>query len=74
MQTFSDWVKALSLLTEKTSRAGFAYWAYPDLYIRSHYPDLYFMPVAADARQKMGPHDPTHTLHHALHQIHPSMK
>lgn len=31
------------------------HWAYPDSYIRSHYPASYFTPVAADAIQKMGP-------------------
>ena len=36
-------------------RAGIAHWAYPDGYIRSHYPAGYFMPTAADALQKMGP-------------------
>jgi hypothetical protein len=29
-------------------------WAYPDGYIRSHYPGGYFTPAAADAIQKMG--------------------
>jgi hypothetical protein len=29
-------------------------WAYPDGYVRSHYPGGYFMPRAADALQKMG--------------------
>jgi len=38
-----------------TRRAGIAYWAYPDAYIRSHYPASYFMPIAADALFKMGP-------------------
>lgn len=38
-----------------TRRAGIAHWAYPDGYIRSHYPASYFMPTAADALQKMGP-------------------
>jgi hypothetical protein len=36
-------------------RTGIAHWAYPDAYIRSHYPAGYFMPTAADALQKMGP-------------------
>lgn len=61
-------------VTEKTARAGFAHWAYPDLYVRSHYPDGWFMPRAADAVQKMGKHDPFHSKHKALDQIHPSMK
>jgi hypothetical protein len=59
---------------EKTARAGFAHWAYPDLYVRSHYPDGYFMPRAADAKQKMGDHDPFHSKHKVLDQVHPSMK
>ena len=41
-----------------TRRAGIAHWAYPDAYIRQQYPDLYFMPTAADARWKMGNHQP----------------
>ena len=38
-----------------TRRAGIAHWAYPDGYVRSHYPAGYFMPTAADALHKMGP-------------------
>lgn len=45
---------------EATRRAGIAHWAYPDSYVRSHYPDLYFTPTAADAVQKMGDHKPSH--------------
>lgn len=41
-------------LSEKTARAGIMSWAYPDAYIRSHYPAPYFMPRAADAIHKMG--------------------
>ena len=41
-------------LTEKTTRGGIMSWAYPDAYIRSHYPAAYFMPTSADAIQKMG--------------------
>jgi hypothetical protein len=71
-KTFYQWAEEknleLPLLNEKAARAGFAHWAYPDLYVRSHYPDGWFMPRAADARQKMGDHDPTHTLHSDLHQ------
>jgi hypothetical protein len=55
-------------IDEKTARAGFAHWAYPDLYVRTHYPDGYFMPRAADAMQKMGDHNPFHTKHKALDQ------
>jgi hypothetical protein len=36
-------------------RSGIMHWAYPDGYIRGHYPAGYFMPTAADALQKMGP-------------------
>jgi len=87
MKTFFQWAEAKSLelpqltetppadkktVDEKTARGGFAHWAYPDLYIRSHYPDGWFMPRAADAVQKMGHHHPGHVKHKALHQIHPS--
>jgi len=41
-------------LSEKTARAGISHWAYPDGYVRSHYPAPYFTPKAADAVQKMG--------------------
>jgi hypothetical protein len=57
MKNFHQWVaetKPELNLTEKTARAGIMSWAYPDGYIRSHYPAPYFMPVAADAIQKMG--------------------
>jgi len=64
MKTFLQW-----LITEKTARAGFAYWMYPDLYIRSHYPDGWFMPRAADALFKMGKHQPPHAQHTSLNQI-----
>ena len=37
-----------------TKRAGIAYWAYPDAYVRHQYPDAYFTPYAADALFKMG--------------------
>jgi len=40
---------------ETVRRTGIAHWAYPDAYIRSHYPASYFMPTAADALFKMGP-------------------
>lgn len=39
---------------ENTKRAGIARWAYPEAYVKSQYPDGYFMPIAADALQKMG--------------------
>jgi hypothetical protein len=43
-----------SNLAESIRRTGIAHWAYPDAYIRSHYPANYFMPTAADALFKMG--------------------
>lgn len=62
MKTFTQWAETnkleLPVLNEKTHRAGFAHWAYPDAYTRQQYPDGYFMPHAADARQKMGNHQP----------------
>jgi hypothetical protein len=57
MKSFLQWAENSKLelpLTEKTARAGIAHWAYPDGYVRSHYPAGYFMPVASDALQKMG--------------------
>jgi len=57
MKSFVQWADSQNLelpLVEKTARAGIASWAYPDGYVRSHYPAGYFMPVAADALQKMG--------------------
>lgn len=57
MKSFLQWVESSKLelpLTEKTARSGIAHWAYPDGYVRSHYPAGWFMPVAADALQKMG--------------------
>lgn len=47
---FKQW-----LVNEKTMRGGIMYWAYPDGYVRSHYPGSYFIPTSADAIQKMGP-------------------
>jgi hypothetical protein len=73
MKNFYKWAEELKLdlpiLNEKTSRAGTAHWAYPDLYVRSHYPDGYFTPIAADAIQKMGKHEPPHSQHVSLNQI-----
>lgn len=57
MKNFSDWAASNNLelpLFEKTARAGIMSWAYPDGYVRSHYPAGYFTPIAADAIQKMG--------------------
>jgi hypothetical protein len=57
MKSFLQWAENSKLelpIMEKTARAGIAHWAYPDGYVRSHYPAGYFMPKAADALQKMG--------------------
>ncbi len=57
MKSFLQWAESSKLelpLVEKTARAGIAHWAYPDGYVRAHYPANYFMPIAADALQKMG--------------------
>ena len=57
MKSFLQWAENSKLelpIMEKTARSGIAHWAYPDGYIRSHYPAGYFMPIAADALQKMG--------------------
>jgi hypothetical protein len=64
MKKFVDWAaeskKELPAyqVDEDTKRAGIAFWAYPDAYVRSQYPDIYFTPYAADALQKMGKHQP----------------
>jgi hypothetical protein len=66
MKTFVKWAEEgkkelpVYITDEATRRAGIAHWAYPDAYIRSHYPDSYFVPTAADAFQKMGNHKPNH--------------
>lgn len=60
MKTFIQWAgdvkKQLPMYQqdENTKRAGIAFWAYPDAYVRQQYPDLYFTPHAADAPFKMG--------------------
>ena len=55
-----------------TRRAGIAWWAYPDGYVRSHYPDLYFTPTAADALWKLAPGPPiTPTKHVVKHYTPP---
>ena len=58
MKTFIEYCsknkKELPIFSEKTTRSGIMNWAYPDGYIRSHYPSAYFTPIAADAIQKMG--------------------
>jgi hypothetical protein len=62
MKTFLGWAgenkKELPLFGEDTKRAGIAHWMYPDAYVRSQYPDLYFVPSAADALFKMKGHQP----------------
>ncbi|MGH7174948.1 MAG: hypothetical protein ACREGR_01145 [Minisyncoccia bacterium] len=62
MKTFTQWAKANNLslpVLEDTKRGGIASWAYPDAYVRSQYPDLYFTPSAADAPFKMKGHQPS---------------
>ena len=57
MKSFTQWAEAQKLelpLLEKTARAGIAHWAYASAYKRAQYTGNYFMPVAADALQKMG--------------------
>lgn len=77
MKTFSDWAEAndleLATVTESSvKRQGFAHWMYPDGVIRSHYPDLYFTPGAADAIFKMSPGPPfTKKKHHVSHRTPP---
>ena len=56
MLSFEELVyETYPLLTEKTRRAGIAHWAYPQGYVRAHYPANYFTPIASDAAQKLGP-------------------
>lgn len=77
LQTFTQWAEAHQLALSPVSesalrRAGIAHWAYPDGYVRSHYPDGYFMPTAADAIQKMSPGPPmTPYKHHVSHETPP---
>jgi hypothetical protein len=58
MKTFIEYCqktkKQLPIFSEKTTRSGIMNWAYPDGYIRSHYPAQYFTPISSDAIQKMG--------------------
>lgn len=68
MKTFIQWAEGKNLdlpvlidnpvgkktIDEKTKRGGIAHWAYPDAYVRQQYTDDYFVPIAADAIQKMG--------------------
>lgn len=64
MKTFIQWAEGvkkelpLYKTDENTKKIGIAHWAYPDAYVRSQYPDLYFTPVTPDAIQKMGNHKP----------------
>jgi len=52
MNNFLQWAertgRTLPALSENTKRSGIR-GAYPDAYVRSQYPDLYFTPIAADA-------------------------
>lgn len=57
IQSFVKWAEEkghkevaeeLAKMHENTKRSGIR-GAYPDGYIRSQYPDLYFTPIAADA-------------------------
>lgn len=60
MKTFVQWAETVKkelpvyVQDEATRRAGIAYWAYPDAYIRNQYPDSWFTPYAADAAFKLG--------------------
>jgi hypothetical protein len=60
VKTFLQWAeeekKELPLFSanEDRIRGGIAHWAYPDAYVRSQYPDSYFLPHAADALYKLG--------------------
>ena len=76
IKSFIEWAetnkKELPLFEGAARRAGIAYWAYPDGYIRSHYPDLWFTPSSADAIQKMSPGPPfTPYKHHVSHKAPP---
>lgn len=57
MLTFEQYAEKKNIplpkIDENQRRAGIAHWAYPSGYARHQYPDGYFMPTAADARQKM---------------------
>lgn len=60
MKKFLDWATdskkelPLFVLDEKTKRGSIAVWAYPGAVARDQYPDSYFLPIAADALQKLG--------------------
>ena len=77
MKTFIDWVsenklEVPAIAESATKRQGMAHWMYPDGYIRSHYPDLWFTPGAADAIFKMSPGPPfTKKKHHVSHETPP---
>jgi len=58
MKTFVKWAESNKLELPPVSehaakRGGIASWAYPDAYVRSQYPNLYFAPTAADHMQKL---------------------
>jgi hypothetical protein len=77
MNTFIEWAAEnkleLPAMSESSiKRQGIAHWMYPDGYIRSHYPDLYFTPGAADSIYKMAPGPPfTKKTHHVSHKTPP---
>jgi len=77
VKTFVDWashnkLELPAMVESSIKRQGFAHWMYPDGYIRSHYPDLYFTPGAADAIYKMAPGPPfTKKKHHVSHETPP---
>jgi len=55
MKTFLQWAEErghklpeVAAVAENTKRSGIR-GAYPEGYVRSQYPDLYFTPIAADA-------------------------
>lgn len=55
MKTFLQWadsrkieIPEVNMKAENTKRSGIR-GNYPDGYVRSQYPDLYFTPIAADA-------------------------
>ena len=65
MKTFISWAednnKNLPPISESKLRAGTAWWAYPEGYARSQYPENYFTPKAADAPFKLGVNYPHKT-------------
>lgn len=74
MKTFVQWAEEnkaelpVYRQDERSSsrRSGIAWWAYPNGYMRSHYPDLYFTPYAADALFKLAPGPPITPYKHIV--------